>query len=94
MLSADGVDGQEFLGTSWKYLRCCNSSFLPKVLSLVLQAEQSQLSQPLLMGGVLQSFGHLSGPPLNSFQGPQHLFVFPHCSSNNKEMIKQTTHLY
>lgn len=35
---------------------------------LLLHAEQSQLSQPLLTGEMLQEFHHLCGPSLDSLQ--------------------------
>ena len=42
----------------------------------LLQAEESQLSQPVLAGEVLQPSAHLCGPPLDLFQQLHVLLVF------------------
>lgn len=53
------------LATSWhpsfRYL----CTLMRSLLSLLLQAEHSQLYQPFLIGGVLQSLHHLCGPLLD-----------------------------
>ena len=41
----------------------------------LLQAEQSQLSQPLLIGQMLQPLNHLCGPSLDSLQHDHVTFV-------------------
>ena len=49
---------------------CCKVSLQPSLL----QAEQTQISQPLLPGEVLQLSDHFCGPPLDRLQ---QLHVFP-----------------